>query len=261
MANTKLGNIARNDAVVFKDELDSDPPVDKDDINATGAGASKILAINAGNTALEWIAQTGSGTSFAALTDTDITTPADGAVAIYDTGTATWRDNVLSGDVTMDDSGVVAIANGSITTAMLDTGNSELGSRLLRVAVTAAPGGEVADEILVSYGFQLLNGATIDFSVGYGGVVPYCTFIVSDTINGPKRSSSAYVSSVTQGIVVDGLNTAECVILGTEPSSGTHITFKVKFTGVGAKYIWVKNSGGYWYICQAEKTPQTITFA
>ena len=56
-------------------------------------------------------------TTLSDLTDTDITTPADGAVLIYDTGTATWRDFLLSGDVTMDDSGVTTVANDSHTHA------------------------------------------------------------------------------------------------------------------------------------------------
>jgi hypothetical protein len=61
------------------------------------------------------IAYTGSAgaTTLVALSDTNITTPADGAFLIYDTGTATWRDFVMSGDVTVDDSGVAVVADNS----------------------------------------------------------------------------------------------------------------------------------------------------
>jgi hypothetical protein len=64
-------------------------------------------------------AQVGGSDTLAELTDTNITTPGDGAILIYDTGTTTWRDFVLSGDVTMDDSGAVTIANTSVENGML----------------------------------------------------------------------------------------------------------------------------------------------
>jgi hypothetical protein len=51
------------------------------------------------------------------LTDTNITTPADGALLFYDTGTSKWIDNVVSGDITIADTGVAAISSGVIVNA------------------------------------------------------------------------------------------------------------------------------------------------
>ena len=48
------------------------------------------------------------------LTDTNITSPADGALLFYDTGTSKWIDNVVSGDITIADTGVAAIGSGVI---------------------------------------------------------------------------------------------------------------------------------------------------
>ena len=48
------------------------------------------------------------------LTDTNITTPSDGALLFYDTGTSKWIDNVVSGDITIADTGVAAIGSGVI---------------------------------------------------------------------------------------------------------------------------------------------------
>jgi len=53
--------------------------------------------------------------TFEDLTDTNFTSPADGAIAIYDTGTSMWRDFIMSGDASMNDSGVVVVANDSHT--------------------------------------------------------------------------------------------------------------------------------------------------
>jgi len=49
------------------------------------------------------------------LNDVTLTTPADASLLIYDTGTAQWRDFVMSGDATMTDAGVVTVANNSHT--------------------------------------------------------------------------------------------------------------------------------------------------
>ena len=48
------------------------------------------------------------------LTDVNITTPSDGALLFYDTGTSRWIDNVVSGDITIVDTGIAAISSGVI---------------------------------------------------------------------------------------------------------------------------------------------------
>ena len=44
------------------------------------------------------------------LGDINLTSPADGSMLLYDTGTSKWIDNVMSGDATMADTGVVSLA-------------------------------------------------------------------------------------------------------------------------------------------------------
>jgi len=53
------------------------------------------------------------------LTDTNITSVADGALLFYDTGTSKWIDNVVSGDITIADTGVATIAAGAVDNTML----------------------------------------------------------------------------------------------------------------------------------------------
>lgn len=48
--------------------------------------------------------------TLAELTDTTITSPADGAMLLYDTGTSKWIDNVMSGDATLADTGAFTLA-------------------------------------------------------------------------------------------------------------------------------------------------------
>ncbi len=54
------------------------------------------------------------------LTDTNVTSPADGALLFYDTGTSKWIDNVVSGDITIADTGVATIASGAVESGMLN---------------------------------------------------------------------------------------------------------------------------------------------
>ena len=53
------------------------------------------------------------------LTDVNITSAADGALLFYDTATSKWIDNVVSGDITIADTGVATIAAGAVDNAML----------------------------------------------------------------------------------------------------------------------------------------------
>ena len=53
------------------------------------------------------------------LTDVNITSAADGALLFYDTGTSKWIDNVVSGDITIADTGVATIQSGAVDNDML----------------------------------------------------------------------------------------------------------------------------------------------
>ena len=53
------------------------------------------------------------------LTDTNITSAAEGASLFYDTGTSKWIDNVVSEDITIADTGVTTIAAGAVDNTML----------------------------------------------------------------------------------------------------------------------------------------------
>ena len=55
------------------------------------------------------------------LTDVNITSPADGAVLFYDTTSSKWIDNVVSGDITIADTGVASIGSGVIVNADINS--------------------------------------------------------------------------------------------------------------------------------------------
>ena len=55
-------------------------------------------------------AQIATEDTLAELNDTNITTPADASLLLYDTGTSTWRDGAMSGDATISDTGAITLS-------------------------------------------------------------------------------------------------------------------------------------------------------
>ena len=113
---------------VYLGAKSSDPSVDNDgDALATGAlyfnSSSDVLKYYTGSA---WVAVTATP-SVSDLSDTNITSPADGSLLLYDTGTSKYIDNVISGDATLADTGALTIANDAITGAKIadDAINSE----------------------------------------------------------------------------------------------------------------------------------------
>jgi hypothetical protein len=81
------------------------------------------------------------------LTDTNITTPSDGALLFYDTTTSKWIDNVVSGDITIADTGVAAIGTGVIVDADINSS----------AAIDAS---KIHDGTISNTEFGYLNGVT-----------------------------------------------------------------------------------------------------
>ena len=96
--------------------------------------------------------------TLAEMNDTNITSAADGSLLLYDTGTSTWIDNVMSGDATLADTGVLTIANSAVETVM--------------IAADAVNGDKIADLSINSEHFVL---GSIDASA-----------IAADAVNGDK---------------------------------------------------------------------------
>ena len=73
--------------------------------------------------------------TLAGATDTNITTPSDGALLIYDTSTSTWRDYGITGDISINDTGVASINAGAITNADINA------TAAIAISKTALAGG------------------------------------------------------------------------------------------------------------------------
>jgi len=127
-ANFKVGNSATAGASLQLLE-DSDNGTNFVALKAADTLGSSVTWTlpSADGSANQVIGTNGSGTlsflsttsTVAGATDTNLTTPADGSMMLYDTGTSKWIDNIMSGDATMADTGVLTIAAGAVENAML----------------------------------------------------------------------------------------------------------------------------------------------
>ena len=118
------------------------------------------------------------------LTDTNITSAADGALLFYDTATSKWIDNVVSGDITIADTGVATIAAGAVDNAMLS--------------------GNIANSKLVNDSVSF-GGVSLD--LGQSDATP--AFDLSDATNYPTTSLTGTITNAQlAGSIADSkLNT------------------------------------------------------
>jgi len=111
--------------------------------------------------------------TLAELNDTTITSPADGAILFYDTGTSKWIDNVVSGDITIADTGVAAIGSGVIVNADINGSAAIADSKLATISTAdkVAGGAIQIDSGTDGTGITLAN--TDKLLVDDGGATKY----------------------------------------------------------------------------------------
>jgi len=78
--------------------------------------------------------------------DVNITSPADGSMILYDTGTSRWIDNVMSGDATMTDGGVISLAANTVDSSELVNGSIDTA----HIAADQIVGSLIADDAVDS---------------------------------------------------------------------------------------------------------------
>jgi hypothetical protein len=147
-------------------------------------------------------ANAGAGT-IDGLSDTNITTPADGALLFYDTTTSKWIDNVVSGDVTIADTGVAAIGSGVIVNDDINA------SAAISVSKTA----------LVDGTGLTLTGDTLSVDASQTQITAVGT-IATGTWQG-TAIANAYVAD---DLTISGGTVDNTTIGATTPSSGVFTT-------------------------------------
>jgi len=148
--------------------------------------------------------QVASADTLAELTDTNITSPADASLLFYDTGTSKWIDNVVSGDITIADTGVAAIGSGVIIDADV---KSDAAIAISKTALVAGTGITLSTNTLNvdASQTQITAVGTIATGVWQGTAV-----------------ADAYVAN---DLTISGGTVNNTVIGGSTAAAGTFTTF------------------------------------
>jgi len=142
--------------------------------------------------------------TLAEMNDVNITSPADGSLLFYDTGTSMWIDNVVSGDITIADTGVAAISSGVIVNDDINA------SAAISVSKTA----------LVDGTGLTLTGDTLSVDASQTQITAVGT-LSSLTVSGDLTvdTSTLYVDSTNNRVGIG--TTSPTNLLDVENSGGT----------------------------------------
>ena len=175
--------------------------------------------------------------TLAELNDTNITTPADASLLLYDTGTSTWRDAALSGDVTITDVGVATVGTlnqsttgsaATLTTARTIGGTSFNGSADIAVALatTVTTNANLTGDVTsVGNATAIGTGVIIDADVKSDAAIAYSKLGTIPTWNQNTTGSAATLTTARTigGVSFNGsadINLPGVNAAGTQTSTG-----------------------------------------
>jgi hypothetical protein len=252
-AKTRKGNVSDSDYVLSKDQSDSsNGVVDYDDFNydaGSPPAAAKILAVNATGDGLEWIDQTGSASTLASLTDTDIAAPNGGMMIVYHTSDNKWNDILMGGDCTMDENASVTISNKAVTRAMFamnvdDTGGAvtnEIGTKIMTMTVDSVGAKDGSDDKEIDINFYYIDGTTTPVASHF--LDRPVRFTISSSSGGPTPANDATFNSISVGTAIDGLTTS--VFTAAPAGSNPAFTFKIRSATSNTYYLFAEGAGGF----------------
>jgi len=153
-------------------------------------------------------AQVDTADALSELADTDISTPADASLLLYDTGTSTWRDGAMSGDATIDDVGAFTIANDAVSNAKL--------ANIAQGSVKVGGGSNAPTDLDAKTSGQILVGDGTDIaSVAVSGDVTLASN-GAVTIGNDKIDSQHYAAAS-----IDNEHLADSAVDSSELATGS----------------------------------------
>lgn len=220
--------------------------------NGLNAGSAKITALGTPTADTDAATkayvdtQVATANQLSELTDVNITSAGDGAMLLYDTGNSEWIDNVMSGDATMTDGGVITLADGDSTRTNLGlaigTDVQAYDAGLADIAGLTPTDGH----IIVGDGSNWVqeNGATARTSLGLGSISVQNTNNISITggsLTGITTFTTGTLGS-TATIGGDMSVSGNLSVDGNLTVSGSSITLDVGTVTSEDKFMQV-NSG------------------
>jgi hypothetical protein len=190
--------------------------------------------------------------------DTNLTSTADGAMLLYDTGTSKWIDNVMSGDATMANTGVITIANDAVTADKIaDSINSAITANTAKVTnathtgeVTGATALTIADNVVDEANLKVsnapVNGYFLSAQSGDTGGLTWAEVSGGFSFNA--------VTGATPSLDVGSYNFFDNGTL----AANTTVSFASVPTEANWKYTFEVGTGNAWDISTASYTGKSF---
>ena len=222
-------------------------------------------------------------------TDTNLTSVADGAMLLYDTGTSKWIDNVMSGDATMADTGAITIANDAITADKIaDSINSAITANTAKVTnathsgeVTGATALTIADNVVDEANLKVSNTPTNGYflsaqsgntggltwaeatsgstAVALTGTTDEVDWGAGDIFTHTLTADTTYTfANVPTAAAIDMLFTNFKLAFNTSTTSVGDTFNPTSTTGGSMRAGWLKPDGTKYYITTLAGTTKTI---
>jgi hypothetical protein len=197
------------------------------------------------------LTESAAGTLLTGLEDTTITSPTDGAILAWDTGTSRWRDATISGAVTMTDVGAMTLAAGAVTDLSATTTVNNATDYVIMYDASATGVRKVTVANLVAGGVSsdtiaLLNDTTIA-SVASANVLIYDGTDSWDNkaISGDITLGADGAVAIGSGVVVNAdINASAAIEMSkTTLVAGTGITLSTNTLNVDAAQTQITSVG------------------
>ena len=232
-----------------------------DGANATTQSAGNDSTLLA-TTAFVTTAVAGENT-LAEMGDVALTTPADAALLIYDTGTSTWRDQPMSGDATISDTGAITVATaaawgtartlsftGDVTGSGSVDGSGNVATALTVAANSVALGTDTTGNYVLSIADSGGGNITVANGVAEGGAVTLNTAQDIATGDSPTFVGLTLTGDLTVGGTTTTVNStvvsiADAMIQlasGNSSASAAYIGMQAERGGTDAYFVWEESS-------------------
>jgi len=197
------------------------------------------------------LTESAAGTLLTGLEDTTITSPTDGAIIAWDTGTSRWRDATISGAVTMTDVGAMTLAAGAVTDLSATTTVNNSNDFVIMYDASASGVRKVTVGNIVAGGVSsdtiaLLNDTTIA-SVASANVLIYDGTDSWDNkaISGDITLGADGAVAIVSGVVVNAdINASAAIAISkTALVAGTGITLSTNTLNVDVAQTQITSVG------------------
>ena len=148
--------------------------------------------------------------TLAELNDTNITSPANGALLFYEATSGNWIDNIVSGDITITSGGVATIAAGSVDNAML--------------------AGSIANDKLLN---STVSYGGVSLALGASDATP--AFDLTDATNYP---TSSLTGTITNAQLAGSIEVSKTLL-----AAGTGLTLSTDTLSVDAAQTQITSVG------------------